>query len=50
MTLQERLSLEEKIRKWKKDLTPEDLKSIINQIEEPVTKLKAKKILLEKVN
>ena len=50
MTLQERLLLEEKLRKWKKDLTPEDLKSVINQIEDPVTKLIAKKILLEKDN
>jgi hypothetical protein len=48
MTLQEKLSLEEKLRKWKKDLTPEDLKSVINQIEDPVTKLIAKKILLER--
>ena len=48
MTLQEKLSLEEKLRKWQKDLTPEDLKSVINQIEDPVTKLIAKKILLEK--
>ena len=48
MTLQEKLSLEEKLRNWKKDLTPEDLKSVINQIEDPVTKLIAKKILLEK--
>lgn len=48
MTLQEKLPLEEKLRKWKKDLTLEDLKSVINQIEDPVTKLIAKKILLEK--
>ena len=48
MTLQEKLSFEEKLRKWKKDLTLEDLKSVINQIEDPVTKLIAKKILLEK--
>ena len=29
------------------NLTPEDLKSVINQIEDPITKLIAKKILLE---
>jgi len=48
MTLQEKLTLEAKLKEWKKDLTPEDLKSVINQIEDPVTKLIAKKILLEK--
>ncbi len=50
MTLQEKLSLEEKLRKWKKDLTPDDLKSVINQIEDPITKLIANKLLLEKEN
>lgn len=50
MTLQEKLSFEEKLRKWKKDLTPEDLRSVINQIEDPVTKLIANKLLLEKEN
>lgn len=47
MTLDE-VSLEEKLKQWKKDLSPEDLKSVINQIKDPVTKLIAKKILLEK--
>ena len=54
MTLQKKLlTLEETIEKlneWKKGLTPEDLKSIINQFEDPVNKLIAKKILLEKEN
>ena len=50
MTLQEKLAFKEKLREWKKDLTPEDLKSVINQIEDPVTKLIAKKILLEREN
>ena len=40
------ISLEEKLKEWQKDLTPEDLKSIINQIEDPVTKLIAHKFLL----
>ena len=40
------ISLEEKLKEWKKDLTPEDLKSVINQIEDPVTKLIAQKLLL----
>lgn len=48
MTLEEKVSLSEKLKEWKKDLTPEDLKSVINQIEDPVTKLIAKKILLDK--
>ncbi|MFW9875038.1 MAG: hypothetical protein ACFFG0_18185 [Candidatus Thorarchaeota archaeon] len=48
MTLKEELSLKKKLQEWKKDLTPEDLKSVINQIEDTVTKLIAKKILLEK--
>lgn len=39
------ISLEEKLKEWKKDLTPEDLKSVINQIEDPVTKLIAQKLL-----
>ena len=47
MTLEEEPSLMKKIRQWKKNLTPEDLKSVINQIEDPITKLIAKKILLE---
>jgi hypothetical protein len=46
MTLEEEISLEEKLKKWKKDLTPEELKSVINQIEDPVIKLIAKKFLL----
>lgn len=50
MTLKEELSLEDKLNQWKKDLSPEDLKSVINQIEDPVTKLIAKKILLENEN
>ena len=55
MTLKEekRLSNEELfkfIEEWKKDLSPEDLKSIINQTKDPVTKLIAKKILLENEN
>lgn len=49
MTLEE-VSLEEKLNQWKKDLTPKDLKSVINQIEDPVTKLIANKLLLEKEN
>lgn len=48
MTLEEKLLLREKLKEWKKDLTPEDLKSVINQIEDPITKLIAKKILSEK--
>ena len=53
MTLKEKLSLEktiEKLNQWKKDLSPEDLKSIINQTKDHVTKLIAKKILLENEN
>ena len=50
MTLQEKSTLEKKIKEWKKDLTPEDLKSVINQIEDPVIKLIANKLLLEKDN
>jgi len=50
MTIQENSTLEKKIKEWKKDLTPEDLKSVINQIEDPVTKLIANKLLLDKEN
>ncbi len=50
MTLQEKISLEEKLKKLTKDLTPDDLKSVINQIEDPITKLIANKLLLEKEN
>lgn len=53
MTLEEKLSikeLEEKIIEWKKDLTPEDLKSVLNQIEDPAIKLIINKLLLEKKN
>ena len=35
----------EYIDEWKKGLTPEDIKSIINQIEDPITKLIAQKLL-----
>ena len=40
------ISLEEKLKEWQKDLTPEDLKSVFNQIEDPVTKLIIQKLLL----
>lgn len=48
MTLEEISILREKLEKWKKDLSPEDIKSIINQIENPEIQFIAKKILLEK--
>jgi len=47
MIIEEEMSLEEQLNQWKKDLSPEDLKSVINQIKDPVTKLIAKKILLK---
>lgn len=50
MIIEEKVSLEDKLKQWKKDLTPEDLKSVINQIEDPVTKLIAKKTLLKNEN
>ncbi len=40
------MSLEVKLKERSKDLTTEDLKSIINQIEDPITKLIANKYLL----
>lgn len=45
ITLEE---LKEQLKEWKKDLTPEDIKSIINFIEDPVTKLIAQKLLILK--
>ncbi len=53
MTLQKKLTLEEtieKLKEWKKGLNPEDLKSIVNQIEDPVTKLIITKLFIEKEN
>ena len=41
------MSLKEELKEWSKDLTHEDLKSIINQIEDPITKLIAEKMLLK---
>jgi len=43
---QELFSLKKKLREWGKDLTPEDLKSVINQIKDPVNKLIVQKLLL----
>jgi len=50
MTLEKELTWQEKFLQWKKkrDRSPEELRSIINQIENPTTKLVAKIILLEK--
>lgn len=53
MTLEEekRLSTEELFKyidELKKDLTPEDLKSILNQFKDPINKLIVEKMLLEK--
>lgn len=44
----EKLSLVEKLEKWKEErnLSYEDLKSIVSQIKDPVNKLIAEKILL----
>ena len=47
MILEEKSLLIKKINEWKKDLTPDDLKSVINQIEDPVSKLIAEKMLLK---
>lgn len=35
----------EYINEWKKGLTPKDIKSIINQIEDPINKLIVQKLL-----
>ncbi len=43
---QELFSLKEKLREWGKDLNPEDLRSVITQIKDPVTKLIVQKLLL----
>ena len=53
MTLEQekRLSIEELFKyidELKKDMSPEDLKSIINQFKDPINKLIVEKILLEK--
>lgn len=43
------LSLKDQLEQWKKkkNLTPQDIKSIISQINDPVTKLIAEKLLLK---
>ena len=47
MIIEEKVSLEDKLKQWKKGYSFEDLKSIVNQITNPVTELIAKKILLK---
>lgn len=41
------LSLKEKLEKWKENLSLKEIKSTINFIKDPISKLIAEKLLLE---